>query len=1116
MKIKVFIWYALYQIRFFIAGLFKPRFLSSRANNEVKNLKRVNKTYRTLQYNKARALLDLLNDRSLIIIIVGILIASIYVTQTLTILGILHTLETSSFLSDFIMTQGTLLFALVAFFPIAALLQGASFKDNSIKDEIMQIIKRETRVFELIVSSILLLCYLLLLRYLDQMQWFKTGILNEALASIVLLWFFTNIFGVYYLISRGFYLLKPLARNESLVRYVANEAYPIELASLLRINIYFMLSNDQEYEDKYVSPKINIALSTSNTDKSQVEIELERSQQLCDIDLSKLEYVISRWKKRNKVERNPDRTQRITITFPVMPGSECEGKTCLCQVSHGADLTNIEKLLIKSAFKFRKSNRDENESARIERCMKILEESNLDSIKARSLENFRAGLSQQIDFHTTLIKLGEFEDEGQHLNYSTIASSKFLTDLNQEWSSSYHDIFQSAVDALIEDKNFFKKCCYVGNRLLPDLLNNPSYIGVTSAIQAQGYLWFRLCEWWKSTKDSLIYSEVKKSYLEGWESIQHALTSRITTAQSWKEFSLLFSGLKTHLEYTISFVAQSVITNNMEGMALWTDSLIRWNSNNTRSLNTNHYETFFGNVKIVLSSELLDKPWKEVQVLLNETSEFPNNTFTEQAVFLEILENYWKDACLTLACLLLKWEETSNQDNPLYIDALDRLLKGTLDDEADILGEKEFIKNANDYVISFLRRYISDNGYANSLDGLSRRLDSLAQPEMMPGRIYSSCSPYFGGNPYQDLLLGSLIVGINKNKTSHLPSFEKPLLNYKSANNLIGKLEQYLELLEKINREKNTVILNKIVNEPNSQTNVTEINIPNEQIISDKNSTDSLDVLRGILSSLKDRIISWKANFIKNLTISDSKLQEIIETASSVAFTKDTASFPVCLFQKVEWVTKPLKELNFGYSEFSKITLIEPAISEDGFSKNWYLQSASPKIYAYLIFDILEKAKSLNVLNEIIVNGETEYVTAINQHSQQMQSIGLHPILIVEEFRRPEWLSNWKSSRWNRQITLQDDLNIQYKNEANPQENYLFHINNVPVYTANALIGGSMLLPIESLKLLQFRQMENGYPLDVTFIPKKDDPTKGSLIYRVEKGIELENHTIYKITYPKN
>lgn len=233
---------------------------------------------------------------------------------------------------------------------------------------------------------------------------------------------------------------------------------------------------------------------------------------------------------------------------------------------------------------------------------------------------------------------------------------------------------------------------------------------------------------------------------------------------------------------------------------------------------------------------------------------------------------------------------------------------------------------------------------------------------------------------------------------------------------------------------------------------------------------------------------------VKESPVSDSKLQEIIETASSVAFSKETADFPVCFFRDVELVTDPLKELKFGYSEFPKSSLTDPVIDDGGFSKNWFLRSASPKVYAYLIFDILENAKSINILNEITVN-ETEYVATINQHSQQMQSIGLHPILIVEEFCRPEWLLNWKSSRWNRQITLGDDLDIQYKDEENPQENYLFHINNVPIYTANALIGGSLLIPVESLKLLQFRQFESGYPLDVTFEPNNDDPTKGSLIY---------------------
>ncbi len=109
---------------------------------------------------------------------------------------------------------------------------------------------------------------------------------------------------------------------------------------------------------------------------------------------------------------------------------------------------------------------------------------------------------------------------------------------------------------------------------------------------------------------------------------------------------------------------------------------------------------------------------------------------------------------------------------------------------------------------------------------------------------------------------------------------------------------------------------------------------------------------------------------------------------------------------------------------------------------------------------------------------------------------------------------DWRHAKWNKQIELPDNLQIQYKDvDQKLQKNYLFHINDIPVYIGNASMGGSLLLPLESLKCLRFRQMDNGYPLDVTFVSNNDDQTKGSLKYRVEKELVLNDFPIYKISY---
>lgn len=145
----------------------------------------------------------------------------------------------------------------------------------------------------------------------------------------------------------------------------------------------------------------------------------------------------------------------------------------------------------------------------------------------------------------------------------------------------------------------------------------------------------------------------------------------------------------------------------------------------------------------------------------------------------------------------------------------------------------------------------------------------------------------------------------------------------------------------------------------------------------------------------------------------------------------------------------------------------------------------------------MEEAKSKNLINEIHGKIETDYSAVIIQYAQQMNTMGLHPILIIETSTTPEWLLDWRHAKWNKQIELPDNLQIQYKDvDQKLQKNYLFHINDIPVYIGNASMGGS-----------------HGYPLDVTFVLNNDDLTKGSLKYRVEKELVLNDFPIYKISY---
>jgi len=1108
MKIKTWGWYFFYQIKFFIVGLIETRFLTSYANAEVKKLKRKNKNFRKLQYGYTHKLLDTLNEWISVFGIIILLLALTYGTSLSVTYDIMKKSNNDIF-STLISLQGTLLFALVAFFPIAAIMQGSMFKDNNIKDELIQIIRRETRVFELIKSSIFLLCYLLILLYLDQEIAVPTN--NIVLTAVVIIWFFINIRGVYFLITRGFQLLNPFIRNMALIKYAANEVYPNELASLLKKNFYFKFITDEKNEDESILPKVYFSSISIDGIRAEIEVLLKEEKKLYDVDIAKLKYVICRWKNRNKLIKNEQTRQGCVSIFLPLEVDRIYGNTvCICKIRGDANFTDVERLLIKSAFKFKKMSCKNSNSSSVASCMKIIAESNLEAIKIKNLESFHAGLKQQIDFHLTLIDLSELNDNGENLNYAAIASSQFLTDLDQEWCRFYRRIFQVVTAILSEDQSFFKKSCYVGCSLVPRLLNNPSLIGVKSTIQIQGSLWFHLNNWWKKSQDADTYNNVIKSFIEGWELIKHSLTAKIDHVKLWEEYKLLFFGFQIHLNYINSFIFESILTNNKEGAYVWVDSLIQWN-NSLNYLTSNESGIFLEAAQAILSTDLLDKTSDEIKTILLDISVFPTQPAVEKDIFISIIKNYWRDSCLTTICAILRWHEVSKIDNSFGINIINRILKGDLHDNAAILGEKKLLSN-NDYIMSILRRIVNRNSYGNQFNSLLNQLDSLTQAERIPGRLSSSVEEYNGGLFQQELILGAFVVATDRNRFTEYPSIEKilTLLKDNSSKDLIYELERYLSMLDKINNEEYSVLIQRLIDydEP-----INIVPIINSRVLNE-NEAFPLDVLKEQISSLKEKLINWQIKKIIDLPLSESKFQKISEEASSIGFTSETAVFPVCLFQQVEWVSKPLKEQVFGYSDFPKSCLTEPVLDESGFSDAWYRTSVIPQICSYLVLDILEEAKSKNLINEIHGKTEAEYSAVIIQSAQKMHTMGLHPILIIETSTTPEWLLNWKHAKWNQQIELPDNLQIQYRDvDQKLQKNYLFHINDIPVYIGNALMGGSLLLSVESLKCLRFRQMDNGYPIDVTFVPNNNDPTKGNLRYRVEKDLVLDDFPIYKISH---
>ncbi|MDR3504108.1 MAG: hypothetical protein P4L79_16180 [Legionella sp.] len=455
---------------------------------------------------------------------------------------------------------------------------------------------------------------------------------------------------------------------------------------------------------------------------------------------------------------------------------------------------------------------------------------------------------------------------------------------------------------------------------------------------------------------------------------------------------------------------------------------------------------------------------------------------------------------------------TSIPNNRLSIDIIKRLIEGTTIDDSDTFDKDIFFETQEQFIISFIRRNLNTGSYQGTLVRLIDKIEQLSEPERFSGRIYSSSKITGETNYDTELLLATLRPS---NYSNDLESLKKLLASHDLAYQLETITDQFIKYYKKNNIENYKTIFDAIskhednneISYDNGSDNTSEIkNAHNKQPIFE----DSLNKVGEILYRLIELIKSERLTQIKNLSISSDKLIDIEDKASYKAFSKKTANFPVALFNKIKLLDKPLIEFKLKFEHYPKGQLTNPPMDHSLFSDDYHHKEVSSRLYAYLVFDILNEAKKANVLKELSASSEDDYAEKLIQISKDLINQKLNPIIIIDNTH--QFIYDWKRTLWDTKTQMPKGIKIS-KKENKFTKNYMFDLNDIPVYKSNANTKNSIIFPLESLKTLQFRQFKNGYPVEVSYDENPDNPWDGTLTYLWERTVELDkNYDIYTIT----
>ncbi|HAT1927497.1 TPA: hypothetical protein I8Z67_002980 [Legionella pneumophila] len=885
---------------------------------------------------------------------------------------------------------------------------------------------------------------------------------------------------------------------------------------------------------KQIKPRVFIS-SGAALGKEEICIHLTQPMILSDVNLNLLKFAIKKWKKRNIKFGNTISDQSLkqpTLFFPLCLGGEYQDSVTLCRISNGLSLSAVERFAVKHAFKFTPAT-DEIIHINSSKSIEILIEHITIIIHQLNESLFNSAFSELIKLHSLLLKLGETtDDNGNPINYAIVEANWFGTQLHNEWARSYMPLFDASLAVLEKNDSFLRKCSYIAVYLAKEISKNQSITGLDSITNMQGCLWYKLNGWWERTNEQLernhnigkavtsgvnlerLHKNALQKFIQGWEHLlKFELSTYIKEIPSWKSYKILFRSFNEHLSSTILFLGKSVLSGNQEAAYYWADFLTHW-INYSQPTNENFDYIFLTSAQeLLITPSLLDMPWDEVEGLIQ--SHLQNSTYPIQhhTIFSIILKNYWQDCCFILSNFLISWSTALESSKTLSIDIIKRLIEGTTIDDSDSFDKSLFFENQEQFIISFIRRHLNIGSYQGTLTRLIEKINQLSEPERFSGRIYSFANTAEEINYDTELILATLRTS---NYRNDLDSLKKLLASHDLAYQLENITVQFIKYYEKNNVESYKTIFDAIItheeNNEISYDNRTD-NISKIKNTHNKKTTfeDSLKKIGEVLYRLIELIKSERLAQIKNLPISSDKLINIEEKASYKAFNKKTANFPVALFNEIKLLDEPLIEFRLKYEHYPKGQLTVPPMDHTLFSEDYHHKEVSSRLYAYLIFDILNEAKKIQILNEVSVDSEDDYAEKLIQIGKDLINQKLNPIIIIDN-NTHQFIYDWKRTLWDPKTQIPEGIKIS-KKENRFTKNYMFDLNDIPVYKSNANTKNSIIFPLEILNTLKFRQFKNGYPVEVTFDENPDNPWDGTLTYLWERTVELDkNYDIYTIT----
>lgn len=263
------------------------------------------------------------------------------------------------------------------------------------------------------------------------------------------------------------------------------------------------------------------------------------------------------------------------------------------------------------------------------------------------------------------------------------------------------------------------------------------------------------------------------------------------------------------------------------------------------------------------------------------------------------------------------------------------------------------------------------------------------------------------------------------------------------------------------------------------------------------------------IDELITKIEAIRAETIRDLPISEARLEEVGRWASSLGFSKTSGAFPMALFEAVSASDTLLQSRSLVIKGVAKGEYTEPPMAQRAANEQeWFGEMIRKHVAASVLGEAIKRLEP----REEDGSSPALYWEQIKRFAYDATRAGRHAVLLIENRTVPDWVYEWTDQYREHKEEMPPELEV-HRDPQLKSDSYICSLNEVAVYRAPIPPGASYLLISESFKSVVFTRLANGNFVLVEALVAGGDIAVIDLKLTWRFASELNIYPALKLTY---